>query len=534
MLNSMKICYLIPLLVGILILTSCTTFDSKELPFRTEQSNYSANYNLPAFKDSARLQKIRQALPRLDEIFKQHAEDNNYPGFAYGVVVGDSLLLSGSMGTIRRESDIKVTDRSLFRVASLTKSFTAMAVLKLRDEGELRLSDPVSKYISEFENLQYLTRDAPSITIKNLLTMTSGFPEDNPWADQQLEISSKEFTKLIKERFSFSSTPDLNYEYSNLGYALLGRIISEVTGQSYQKYISREILAALDMKDTFWEYSKTPKDKLVIGYRWEDEEWVEEDMLHDGAFGPIGGLITSIEDYAKYVAFHLSAWPPRNEPNVGPVNRSSIREMHLVHSPVRLYANVKDADGQPCPTISGYGYGLGIFENCNGVKRINHSGGLPGYGTEYRFYPHYGIGIISFASKTYASVGAVNEGIFATLSELAELNPRKIQVSEILAIRKDQVVELINTWNSNLADSILADNFFKDKSQYLRRREADKIINEAGKILSKGELIPQNQLRGKFMLSGENADIEITFSLSPEANPKVQRLNLRLIEKDNS
>ncbi|MEX0609524.1 MAG: serine hydrolase domain-containing protein [Balneolaceae bacterium] len=497
-----------------------------------EISQYSKAYKAPEFSDSSRFQNIKNSLPQIDEVFKNHAASNNYPGFSYGIVVDDSLIFTGSTGTVKMGSDIKVTNQSLFKIASLTKSFTAMAILKLRDEGKLALTDPVSQYVSELEDLEYLTQDAPVITIFNLLTMTSGFPEDNPWADQQLESTSEEFSQLLESGFSFSSTPSLNYEYSNLGYALLGEVISNLAGTSYQQYITEEIFHALEMRDTHWEFSGLPEDKLVIGYRWEDEKWKEEPMLHDGAFGAIGGIITSLEDYGKYVAFHLSAWPASNKPQKGPIKRSSIREMHTIHSPIRLYANAKDADGNLCPAISGYGYGLGIFEDCNGVKRVSHSGGLPGYGTEYRFYPEYGVGIISFASKTYAPAGRVNNEVFHTLKEVAKLKPRETQVSEILQMRKYQVAELIKTWDETLSSAITADNLYKDKPQSLRMREAKNLLATAGEITSTSRINPQNQLRGTFTLYGTNADIEIFFSLSPEANPKVQRINLRLIEKD--
>ena len=83
------------------------------------------------------------------------------------------------------------------------------------------------------------------------------------------------------------------------------------------------------MEHTYWEYSNIDEDQLAIGYRWEDEQWKKEPMLHDGSYGAMGGLITSIEDFGKYVSFHLSAWPPRSGEDQGPVNagNDTLREM---------------------------------------------------------------------------------------------------------------------------------------------------------------------------------------------------------------
>lgn len=192
----------------------------------------------------------------------------------------------------------------------MTKSFTAMAIMKLRDEGKLSLSDPVSKYIPEMSTLEYLTQDSPTIDIENLLTMTAGFPEDNPWGDRQLHEPDQMLIDLIGEGVSFSNSFSYEFEYSNTGYALLGNIVSRVSGIPFQTYININILQPLRMEQTYWEYDSVPKEQLVIGYRWEDEKWKLEPMLHDGAYGAMGGLITSIEDFSKYVSFQLSACLP--------------------------------------------------------------------------------------------------------------------------------------------------------------------------------------------------------------------------------
>jgi CubicO group peptidase (beta-lactamase class C family) len=109
----------------------------------------------------------------------------------------------------------------------MSKSFTAMAILKLRDEGKLNLDDPAYKYIPELKNLHYPTADAPHITIRHLLSHSAGFPEDNPWGDRQLADNDKDLMAFIGKQISFSNPPGIAYEYSNLGFALLGKIIHQ-------------------------------------------------------------------------------------------------------------------------------------------------------------------------------------------------------------------------------------------------------------------------------------------------------------------
>ncbi len=484
----------------------------------------SGSYRPPAFLDETRLKKVREAATAFETIFTAHAAARKIPGLAYGVVVDDSLVLTGTTGLIDLDSQRPATTRSAFRIASMTKSFTAMAILKLRDEGKLDLDDPAARYIPEMAGLTYLTDDAPLIAIRNLLTMTAGFPEDNPWGDRQLEVPDETLLNLVREGVSFSNIPSLQYEYSNLGYALLGNIVSRVSGMPYQDYIRQHILLPLGMNDTYWEYDNVPSDQLVTGYRWEDEQWKEEPMLHHGAYGAMGGLITTIEDFSKYVRFHLSAWPPRSGDDSGPVKRSTLREMHTPQYP-RLYPEATDAEGNPCPVQAGYGYGLGITRNCSGRTRVSHGGALPGFGSNYIFYPDYGVGVMAFGNLTYTGPLPFSE-VESLLFDTIGLQARQLPASDILIKRQEQVARLIQSWDPTLEAAILAENFYLDQSREHRIASVKEILEKAGPIRSVGSLQPLNQLRGSFQLQGEKGVVDIFFTLTPEKDPKVQYLDL--------
>ncbi|MEJ0054689.1 MAG: serine hydrolase domain-containing protein [Bacteroidota bacterium] len=272
--------------------------------------SFSDNYLPPAFSETGRLEKVKTAFPVVDKIFRDHFEKNHFPGMAFGIVVDGQLVYSNAFGVSDVPLMTQATTKTGFRIASMTKSFTAMAILRLRDEGKLGLGDPVSKYIPETGKVKYLTRDSQPMTIEHLLTMSAGFPEDNPWGDRQLADTDEELLSLIDDGLSFANAPGLSYEYSNLGFGMLGNIVSKVSGKPYQQYITETIIKPLGMNDTRWEFTEVPKEQLAIGYRWEDNAWKEEPMLHDGSFGAMGGLICSVEDFSKYVQFHLSAWPP--------------------------------------------------------------------------------------------------------------------------------------------------------------------------------------------------------------------------------
>lgn len=488
---------------------------------------FSENYLPPVFMNDQRTERIKEITPVVQTMIENHMAAHNIPGMAYGIVVDNDLVLASAAGQINLEKELPATVNSAFRIASMTKSFTAMAILKLRDEGKLTLRDPVEDYIPGFSNLNYLTNDAPVIDIENLLTMTAGFPEDNPWGDRQLDEPDQMLIDLIGDGVSLSKTPSYRFEYSNLGYALLGNIVTKVSGKPYQEYIRENIFKPLGMNNTYWEYENISEDQMVIGYRWEDEEWRLEPILHDGSFGAMGGLITSIEDFSRYVSFHLSAWPARSDSDTGPVARSTLREMH---TPQFSRAYLDKSGDDPCAVMQGYGYGLGINRNCKGRTRVSHGGALPGYGSNYAFFPEYGVGIMAFGNLTYTSPWPARE-IEKLLFDSLGIEPRKLPVSKILAERKQQVAQLIQTWDPTLEDGLLAENFYLDKDKEHRMVEVQQVIEAAGPIKKIGEINPHNQLRGSFEMESENGIIKVFFTLNPENPPKVQQVDVWFEER---
>lgn len=487
------------------------------------------NYSAPRFAEPIDEAKLAATFPVLDKVYKEYMEKNHFPSIAYGVVANGKLVYSGSYGYTDVDKKTASSAQAMYRIASMSKSFTAMAILKLRDEGKLNLTDPVSKYVPEFAKAGSLTADAQPITIQNMMTMAAGFPEDNPWGDRQLADTDEELLKLVSGGISFSNVPGTTFEYSNLGFALLGKIIGNVSGKPYQQYITENIMKPIGMNDAKWEYDEVPADKLAHGYRWEDEQWKEEALLHDGSYGAMGGLICSIDDFAKYVSLHLAAWPPRNDDEAGPVKRSSIREMHQPWRFNNIFAQNKNRIGEPCPAVVGYGYGLNWRKDCTGTVRVAHSGGLPGFGSEWRIYPEYGVGVISFSNRTYGAPGLANAIALDTLIQLAGLKPRTLPPSEVLKKRQEQIVDVIQKWSDNQL-GIFAENFFMDLTLDRWKADAKKIFDEAGSIKSVGELRPENQLRGSFTITCEKKSVEIFFTLTPEADPLVQQLDVWIKE----
>ncbi len=511
-------------LVPALLLLSChmvknnTSFAPVRYDSTTQQARFA--------DDASRMEKLKVLFPVMDQLFAQYAAANHLPGISYGLVTEEGLLYQNNTGFTDLEKKIPVSSSSLFRIASMSKSFTCMAILKLRDEGKLNLDDPAYRYIPELKNLKYPTADAPHITIRHLMTHGAGFPEDNPWGDRQLADSDQDLMELIGRQISFSNPPGISYEYSNLGFALQGKIISEVSGMPYQQYIKKNILEPLGMPTATYEFSEADPQRLALGYRWLNNRWNKEALLPDatdGSWGAMGALICSMDEFARYMAFHLSAWPPGNQPEQGPVNRSSVREMH---HPWR-WNGLNNPAGKNCPTVSAYAYGLGWMKDCEGRTFISHSGGLPGFGSNWYIMPEYGIGIASFANRTYAPMRAINLRMLDTLIRIAGLKPRQLPPSQILKQRRKELMSLLPHWNQAAQSGIFAENFFSDYPADSLKKEAGLLFAKAGKIISVKEIVPDNQLRGSFIIEAEHTNLEVFFTLSPENPPLIQEYRIR-------
>lgn len=485
-------------------------------------------YKPPVFLDMGRKEKVMATRPVVEAMIAAHAAKYHFPGYAYGIMVDGQLVYSGANGFANIEKGVAANGKTMFRIASMSKSFTAMAIVKLRDEGKLKLDDPAYLYIPELKG-QALTGDAAPITIRNLLTHSAGFPEDNPWGDRQLADTEKELIDLVKKGISFSNPTAQNYEYSNLAFCMLGIIIHKVSGMYYADYICKAIWEPLKMQ-AGWDYAQVGMAQAAQGYRWQDSRWQQETPLGDGICGAMGGMITSVESFAKYMALHLDAWPARNDMEAGPVKRSSIREMQQPWTFNNLNTGYTLPNGRTCGMATGYGYGLAVVNDCEGKKHVGHSGGLPGFGSNWRILPDYGVGVVMLANVTYAPTAILNIALLDTIVRLAGLQPRQLPPSAILTQRRNEIVKLLPDFTDARKSGIFADNFFDDYLLDSLKKQARDIIGAAGPLKQVKEVVPENQLRGSFTLDCESGRVWVYFTLTPEAVPLIQEFRIRLVK----
>jgi CubicO group peptidase (beta-lactamase class C family) len=279
------------------------------------------------------------------------------------------------------------------------------------------------------------------------------------------------------------------------------------------------------MTSTTLEFAAVPAARLAHGYRLQDGQWLEEKPLPDGAFGPMGGLLTSIGDLSRYVGFMLAAWPPRDGTESGPVRRASVREMQQVARFSGATAAITAAG--PTLTAGGYGYGLGVRQTCRFALSVAHSGGLPGFGSQMRWLPDYGVGIVGLGNLTYTGWGQVIEQAFEALSRSGGLQPRVPEPAPVLVEMREKVSRLVGRWDDRLADSVAAMNLFLDESRDRRAAAIAKLRTAAGdRCRNDGPFEVENALRGRWKIQCATGALRVSITLAPTEPARVQYLDV--------
>ncbi len=465
-----------------------------------------------------------------DRIVDEFRLDAHIPGIVFGVVADGRLVHLASFGVQDLESARPVTADTLFRVASMTKAFTALTILKLRDDGLVRLDVPAAEYVPELRDWKYPTEDSPPIRVRDLLNHTGGFVTDDPWGDRQTPLPEDDFTQLLRDGVPFTTVPGTRYEYSNLGYAILGRIITNVSGQPYAATITRTLLQPLGMNASGFMAEQAPKDRRALGYRWEDERWRPEPTLGPGAFGAMGGLQTSANDYAKWVAFLLSAWPPRDAADDGPVRRATVRELVQGSNYPRLRDRAARTGTPASRQPANYGMGMQVAIDDDLGLTVSHGGGYPGYGSHVLLLPDRGIGIFALANRTYAGPSvAVWDAAIALDSAGLLGKEREVPISADLEAAYRAAGMMYKSGDVATARDRLAMNFLLDRDADGWARELAKLKAEAGECETTAPITATGTLSGDFTWRCSHGRIEGSLTLAPTRPALIQEWRLERI-----
>lgn len=299
------------------------------------------------------------------------------PGIAVLAAVGDEIVFKKSYGLADLDEQESLSTDVVFEIGSMTKQFTSASILQLVEKGEVRLDDPIQKYIEFFPSKIY------PITIHHLLSQTSGLPEffdvdEDEFAILNQQHSPEELINYYKD-LPLNFEPGTQFQYSNSNYPLLGLVIERVTGMPLKDYFEQHIFGPLGMNNTSLWYQEDEDDLRAQGYRFNSEnELVKSPPIDGSTVYAAGGIVSTLDDLLKW-------------------NNELRLPRHLSRRIVKqLWKEKKTSDNRP----TGYGYGFYI-EELQEYQVIQHGGYMYGFTSTALYLPKKDVYVCVLANRSF-------------------------------------------------------------------------------------------------------------------------------------
>jgi CubicO group peptidase (beta-lactamase class C family) len=319
--------------------------------------------------------RVQDALRLLEIWVDARLAYERLPGISMAVVHDQETIWSRGFGFADVDAKRATTPDTIYSICSISKLFTSIAVMKLRDEGKLRLDDPVGKYLSWF-NIQESFPDAPDITLRNILTHSSGLPRESDypyWTGPEFPFPTHEqiVEGLSKQKTLYPA--DRYFQYSNLGLTLAGEIVAAASGQPYQAYVEENILGPLGLHDTTPFLPEEERGgRFATGYGVFPREGGREEVPFFQARGvaPAAGYASTANDLAKFASWQFRLLDRGGEEVL---EANTLREMYRVHW--------VDPDWE---TTRGLGFSVSRHDD---HTFVGHGGSCPGFRTQLQLSP---------------------------------------------------------------------------------------------------------------------------------------------------
>ena len=326
--------------------------------------------------------RVASVLKITEQWIDSQLDYNDIPGMSAGIVYDQELIWSRGWGYADVDKKIPASPDTIYSICSISKLFTSIGIMQLRDEGKLRLDDPIAKHLSWFD-IKDKYPDAPEITIGGILTHSSGLPReaDYPyWTGPEHKFPTRE---QIIEALSGQEElypADTYFQYSNLGMSLLGEVIAAVSGKPYAQYIRENILTPLGLQNTSPEIPEEQRGKqLATGYsvRLRDGSRKVIPFYHVNGIAPAAGFASTAEDLARFASWQFRLLENGDREVLA---ANTLKEMHRVHW---LDPNWR--------TTRGLGFSV---SRRNDKTYVGHGGSCPGYKTQLSLRPKDKIAVI--------------------------------------------------------------------------------------------------------------------------------------------
>lgn len=350
-------------LIASLLIPSCTPTSSSPTPPTPEPLTTATPTSVPTAEAT---QEAELPTAEIDELMHRLVDRSPLAGIALGIQFKSATYVQG-YGRADLESGERVTPRTLFKIASLTKVATAAGIVHLSEEGKLDLDDPISRFLPQTPMI------AQGVLVRHLLHHTSGLPD---WSiDEAQQALGESFTTHQAVEYYFSTVEKLQSEpgqvwaYSNAGYFLLGAIIEELSGMDYEEFLRRTYFQPLGLPSI--QQCPPASTSLAIGYHAIDGEFEEARPSNLGLLGGAGGLCSNIED--------LLNW------------QVALTHGETIHP--ELWSQISTPGTLSNGQTLDYGFGVSIQTIDQGLA-IMHDGATAGFNSFFIFYPDHDLNIV--------------------------------------------------------------------------------------------------------------------------------------------
>jgi D-alanyl-D-alanine carboxypeptidase len=336
------------------------------------------------------------------------------PGVVAGLATAEGLRWWHGSGFADLVSGRRPDERTLFRIASISKTFTATAVLQLRDEGRLRLDDPAVRYLPELAGVEDPHGPIEEVTVRRLLMHTSGLQGEMPWRDLEHVWMYRPAELLaLLHRARVLTPPDTDGKYSNLAFELLGILVERIAGRPFTEHVRTAILDPLGMDDTVWEPGPEQLDRCAVGYdaRAFDDRPPEARGFDSLAARADGGLWSTVADLGRWISQQLRADTALQRGDGQVLAGRTLAEMHRP-------SFVADAAWTEAQGLCWYGTRSGE------TVLIGHSGGIWGFISNISFSASGGVGSIVLLNGIGPASDLARELVEAVLPGLGEAADR--------------------------------------------------------------------------------------------------------------
>lgn len=350
------------------------------------------------------------AHPEIDEYISRQMLDEDVPGLAVVVVQGDEIIYLKGFGVTSLSDPSPVTPQTIFDLASISKSFTALGVLLLRDKGLIDLDTPVQQYLPDFQPDDPRAGD---ITVRQLLNQTSGLPGNMsaPLIFQKGEDDMKAVVAAAN-RLKLNRDPGSSFEYADINYCLLGALIERVTGNTFEEYMQQNVFDPLGMENTTLYPDKAAGLDRANGHQPMYGRVITRNMEIYRSAMPAGWVMSSAEDMGTWLIAHLNCGCTADGQIIP---AADIEECHTAAS--QYEENGKEI-----------GYGMGWLISCDSddVSLIWHGGDTPNFTTDMILLPDYDMGIAVMVNSQASTIGhCIAPGVANLLLEL-DLEPMTV------------------------------------------------------------------------------------------------------------